>query len=108
MFLFSCCTTHEGDYTYEIREDFNKVKNVSDASDLHEKINHSKQYVTKVKKSILESLGNGKKKEKSNDFEFPPSKSSLGNLPNVLTCNWKRLSEIVPRPTLFSTSKMQL
>lgn len=51
MFLFSCCTTHEGDYTYEIRKDFNKVKNVSDASDLHEKINDSNQYVTKIKKS---------------------------------------------------------
>lgn len=28
MFLFSCCTSHEGDYTYEIREDYKKVKNV--------------------------------------------------------------------------------
>ena len=57
--------------------------------------------VTKVKSAPFDELKsqNQRRNQKFTDEEFPPRKSSLGNVPGDIS--WKRISEIVPNPCLF-------
>lgn len=105
--MFSCCSGNEGETYYQIKkkgkDSAEVVEYVNAIDDLDaDLLRDDTVRITKVKKSGFEEKikkiqGNG---EKFTDLEFPPNASSIGNLEGV-EAGWKRISELVRKPTLF-------
>ena len=60
--------------------------------------------MVKITKSEYDTIVKdyGKKNKKWTDGSFPPNDQSLGVIPNVTSNTWKRISEIVPNPVIFT------